>query len=60
MSDTIIFIVGAFVALLWGSMVGSLIYAANHPIKRTKNDPMIDLGEVELKTTERNVLKSNT
>jgi len=36
MTDTIIFLVGAFVTILWGSMVGLLLYAVNTPIKRDK------------------------
>jgi hypothetical protein len=53
MTDTIIFLVGAFVTILWGSMVGMLIYAINTPIKRTGVDNfpeiMIDPDSEKLK-----------
>jgi len=38
MTDAIIFIVGFFVTILWGSMIGSLLYAANRPIVRPVKD----------------------
>lgn len=40
MTDTIIFIVGAFVTILWGSMVGLLLYAVNTPINRSNSSPI--------------------
>jgi hypothetical protein len=35
MSDTMIFLVGSFVTLVWGSMIGALLYAACNPVKRS-------------------------
>ena len=42
MNDNIIFLVGSIVTVLWGSMVGALLYAVNTPIKRTGENIIID------------------
>jgi len=45
MSDFDIFIVGLFVSLIWGSMIGSMIYAANsqreEEAKQTTNENIV-------------------
>ena len=38
MPNAIIFLVGTFVTLVWGSVVGVLIYAAIKPMDESKED----------------------
>jgi len=46
MPDAIILLIGAFVTLIWGSMVGALLYAATHPVKRTNTESVVDFDKL--------------
>jgi hypothetical protein len=56
MNDLGIFLVGAVVTLIWGSMVGAMLYAGITGGPKTKRDPgnKSDNGD-ELKDTDKNL-----